>query len=98
MAVVANPRDDDRDIVEWCTNPHDKQPYLIAEQSKGYKVYADAGYYSERSGGVTVKGKVQRDADNKIIRFRTLGDAIAWVTSGMQIVERGDTIEIKGRI
>lgn len=61
--------------------------YLIANVGGKYRVYEDGSYYSQTSGGVTVRGKGVRrydpeagSAEGKIATFDTIAEAEQYIT------------------
>ena len=62
--------------------------YLIAHAGRRWRVYGDGGYYSQISGGVTIKGKVLRDASNAPVSFSSQEKAREWIGAGCPITDR----------
>ena len=92
MAIRARVRDDDNYVGAVTCN---KQNYLIIPTKKGkFRVYEDAGYYSQNSGGVTVRGKVIRDLNDQPIDFNTIEAAEKWVKDGMVLFANGRDADI----
>ena len=58
---------------------------VAARFGKFYRVYEDASYYSQTSGGVMKRGKLMRDADNVPMRFASIAEAEQWVKDGCRI-------------
>lgn len=85
MAVSARVKDDER-WDEMIRNPDDKEDYYIKETYPGkFRVYRNADYYSQTSGGVGMLGTAMRDADDRIINFPTMAVAIRWIEGGCRI-------------
>ena len=61
--------------------------YLLSRIGKVWRVYMDGSYYSQTSGGVTVRGKVLRGLDDKPISFTSIEAARSWVRGGCQLTD-----------
>lgn len=66
--------------------------YMLAMVSGKWRVYEDGSYYSQTSGGVTVRGHVMRNASGDIVRFDTKEKAIEWINGGCLVFKDGRDI------
>jgi len=66
--------------------------YMIAPVGKKWRVYTDGSYYSQTSGGVTVRGKAMRNAGDEIISFKTREEAEKWIDGGCMLFVNGQEI------
>jgi len=62
--------------------------YMAKLVGKSWRVYADGTGYSQTTGQTLALGKVERDADNKAVKFASVADAEKWILGGKIIYPR----------
>ena len=67
--------------------------YMICKVGKRYRVYTDGSYYSQTSGGVTVRGKALRAPSGELISFSTMKKAEEWIDGGLIVFDNGKEID-----
>lgn len=78
MGFIQRVREDDNVIFY--------KQYLLWQMLNGkWRVYEDGSYYSQVSGGVSKRGKVMRNVDDKPLSFVSQKDAEDWIDGGCRV-------------
>ena len=56
--------------------------HMAKKVGKYWRVYDDATGYSQTSGQTLALGKMERDADDKPVKFASVEDAEKWIAGG----------------